>query len=180
MFLFCGFSPSQASGAGSTLRKRQQPRSHRRGCLGPCPLPLCPRASSSPTASRRGRGFVVVVAGLRFGLKALEHSHVLPEVESAATSPLQTNKKPLPDQKGPVIRRRPYVHPAGSKGMLGADVLAAFFFPVGPQQFWSSGVRLNFTPVLPCLAARPAGPGRGRPPTAPGLPAPRLRCPRVV
>lgn len=101
---------------------------------------------------------------------ALPRSHVPPEVASAAASPLQTNKT-LREQKGPVALH-PSVHPAGSRGMPGVDVLASCFFVVGPHRFWGRGVRLGFTLVLPCLAARPAGPGRSRPS--------RLACSRIA
>nr|XP_021144294.1 uncharacterized protein LOC110359322 [Columba livia] len=134
----------------------EQPRSHRRGQAGG--QGSSPRASSSPPACRC-RGFVVV-AGLRFGLKALAHSHVLLEVASAAASPLQANKT-LCDQKDPAILY-PYVHPARSRGVLALDVLASCIC-CWPSAVLGQTGNTGLYLVLSCLAARPAGPGSSCP-----------------
>lgn len=146
-FCFVGF-PLPGEWGWRRPSEMEQPRSHRRGQAGG--QGSSPRASSSPPACRC-RGFVVV-AGLRFGLKALAHSHVLLEVASAAASPLQANKT-LCDQKDPAILY-PYVHPARSRGVLALDVLASCICCWPSAVLGQTGnAGLYPCPVLPCCQA---------------------------
>lgn len=134
---------------------------------GSLPAPALPESivPSSPPA-RRCRGSAVV-AGPRFGSEALARSQVLPEAVSPAASPWQTSQPPR-GQKGPIILH-PYVCPTGSRGMPGMDVVAGWFFTVGPRWSWGGGVRLGFTPVLPCCQASKIG---QKPPLQAGLQRP--------